>query len=40
MSMKHEKIDTTAAASRERLLEQQLRENGIEPWASPGEDEE
>jgi hypothetical protein len=32
--------EADAATSRERLLEQQLRENGIEPWALPGEDEE
>jgi hypothetical protein len=29
--------EADAATSRERLLEQQLRENGIEPWALPGD---
>jgi hypothetical protein len=28
------------ALSRERLLEQQLRENGLEPWALPGDEAE
>jgi hypothetical protein len=32
-----EEADT--ALSREKLLEQQLRENGIEPWALPGDRE-
>jgi hypothetical protein len=29
-----------AAASREKLLEQQLRELGVEPWALPGDEED
>jgi hypothetical protein len=32
--------EADAAASREKLLEQQLRELGVEPWALPGDDEE
>lgn len=35
LSNAFEEADT--ALSRERLLEQQLRDNGIEPWALPGE---
>lgn len=30
--------EVDAALNRERLLEQQLRDNGIEPWALPGDD--
>jgi hypothetical protein len=29
--------ESDIALSREKLLEQQLRENGIEPWALPGD---
>jgi len=35
LSTAFEEADT--ALSRERLLEQQLRDNGIEPWALPGQ---
>jgi len=35
LSSAFEEADT--ALSREKLLEQQLRENGIEPWALPGD---
>jgi len=31
--------ESDIALSREKLLEQQLRENGIEPWALPGDEE-
>jgi hypothetical protein len=37
LSTAFEESDT--ALSRERLLEQQLRDNGIEPWALPGDEE-